>query len=62
MTEKDKIKALEEQAMNTKHLVDRINIAMYGMTWEEHERLHWNGGVKNAEGEARLSGESGTFE
>lgn len=51
MTEKDKIKDLEEQAWNTKNLVDRINIAMYGMTWEEHERLHGNGGVKDTDGE-----------
>lgn len=34
------IKELELQAANTKLLVDRINRAMYGMTWEEHERLH----------------------
>lgn len=39
MTEKDSIKDLEFQAANTKRLVDRINLAMYGMTWEEHTRL-----------------------
>lgn len=38
--ESDSIKDLEQQATNTKRLVDRINRAYYGMTWEEHERLH----------------------
>lgn len=33
MTENDKIKDLEVQARNTRHLVDRLNTAYYGMTW-----------------------------
>ena len=39
MTEKDRIKDLELQAANTRKLVDRINRALYGMTWEEYTRL-----------------------
>ena len=39
MTENDKIKDLELHAANTKQLVDRINRAIYGMTWEEYTRL-----------------------
>lgn len=46
MTEKNSILELEKQANNTRQLVDRINKAMYGMTWEEHERLH---GIRNQE-------------
>lgn len=42
MNENDKIKDLESQAKNTKHFIDRLNRAFYGMTWEEHERLHGN--------------------
>ena len=40
MDENNKIKDLEAQARNTKHLIDMINEAYYGMTWDEHERLH----------------------
>lgn len=40
MKDTDTIAALEKQATNTKRLVDRINRAYYGMTWDEHERLH----------------------
>ena len=40
MKDTDTIKDLEQQAVNTKRLVDRINLAYYGMTWDEHERLH----------------------
>lgn len=35
MTEKETIKALEEQAANTKHLMDRLNRAAYGLTFDE---------------------------
>ena len=35
MTEKETIKALEDQARNTKYLMDRLNKAAYGTTWEE---------------------------
>ena len=35
MTENDKIKDLEAQARNTRHLVDRFNTAYYGMTWAD---------------------------
>lgn len=48
LSERDSIKDLERQAINTKRLVDRINRAMYGMTWEERERLH---GAKQKGGE-----------
>lgn len=40
LNEKSSVKDLELQEANTKQFVDRINRAMYGMTWEEHERLH----------------------
>lgn len=40
LSDADSIKSLEQQAANTKYLVDRLNKAMYGMTWDEHERLH----------------------
>lgn len=39
MTEKDSIKDLERQAANTKRLMDRLNLAAYGMTFEEALRL-----------------------
>lgn len=39
MTENDKIKDLENQAANTKNLMDRLNKALYGMSWEEYTRL-----------------------
>ena len=39
MTENDKIRDLERQARNTKRLMDRLNRAAYGMTWEECTRL-----------------------
>lgn len=47
LNENSAIKDLELQAANTRQLVDRINRAMYGMTWDEHERLHG----QNHEGE-----------
>ena len=40
LSDESTIKDLERQATNTRQFVDRINRAMYGMTWEEHERLH----------------------
>lgn len=51
MTERDTILDLERHALNTRNLVDRINKAMYGMTWEEHERLHGNKETKEAKDE-----------
>lgn len=39
LNDADSIKNLEEQANNTRYFVDRINRAMYGMTWEEYTRL-----------------------
>lgn len=35
MRETDSIKALENQAANTRHLVERITRAAYGMTFPE---------------------------
>lgn len=51
MTERDTILDLERHALNTRNLVDRINKAMYGMTWEEHERLHGKKETKEAKDE-----------
>ena len=39
MTEKDSIKDLEHQAANTKRLMDKLNRAAYGMTFDEALRL-----------------------
>ncbi|QQL05876.1 hypothetical protein [Dysosmobacter welbionis] len=39
MNEKDSIKDLEAQARNTKHLMDKLNRAAYGMTFDEALRL-----------------------
>ena len=39
MNEKDSIKDLEAQARNTKHLMDKLNRAAYGMTFDEAIRL-----------------------
>lgn len=39
MNEKDSIKDLESQARNTKHLMDKLNRAAYGMTFDEALRL-----------------------
>lgn len=39
MRETDSIKNLETQASNTKYLLDRLNRAAYGMTFEEAIRL-----------------------
>lgn len=35
LNEKDSISDLEGQARNTKQLLDRLNKAAYGTTWEE---------------------------
>ena len=35
MTDKDTIKALEDQAKNTKYLMDRLNKAYIGITTDE---------------------------
>ena len=39
VNEKDSIKDLEAQARNTKHLMDKLNRAAYGMTFDEAIRL-----------------------
>ena len=39
MTEKETIKDLERQANNTRQLMDRLNKAAYGMTFEEALKL-----------------------
>jgi len=39
LNEKDSILDLEDQARNTKQLLDRLNKAAYGTTWEECIRL-----------------------
>ena len=39
MTEKDSIWELEKQATNTKRLMDKLNRAAYGMTFDEALRL-----------------------
>lgn len=39
LSDSDEIKSLEQQAANTKYLMDRLNKALYGMTWEEYTRL-----------------------
>ena len=48
MNENDKIKDLVLQAENTRQLVDRINRALYGMTWEEHTRIMGEGKENDA--------------
>lgn len=39
MTEKETIKDLERQANNTRQLMDRLNRAAYGMTFDEALRI-----------------------
>lgn len=39
MNEKNTIQDLEAQAKNTKHLMDKLNRAAYGMTFDEVIRL-----------------------
>lgn len=51
MNESSKIKDLEDQAANTKYLVDRINRALYGMTWEERDRLFFSDSTKSTKKE-----------
>ena len=43
MNKEDKIKDLETQARNTKHLMDELNIAYLGMTTEELIKLALKG-------------------
>lgn len=40
MNENSTVKDLEAQAANTKHLMDKLNRAAYGMTMDEALRLH----------------------
>lgn len=39
MTEKNTIRDLERQAANTKRMMDRLNRAAYGMTFDEALRI-----------------------
>jgi len=43
MNDQDKIKDLELQAANTKHLMDKLNKAYLGMTTEEIIRMALTG-------------------
>lgn len=56
MTEKDSIKNLERQAANTKRLLDRLNRAAYGLTFDELIRVIGNGKERN-QSEAENQGE-----
>lgn len=47
MTEKDSIQNLERQAANTKRLLDRLNRAAYGLTFDELIRVIGNGKERN---------------
>lgn len=40
MNENSTVKDLERQAANTRHLMDKLNRAAYGMTMDEALRLH----------------------
>lgn len=40
MNENGTVKDLERQAANTRHLMDKLNRAAYGMTMDEALRLH----------------------
>lgn len=42
MNENSTVKDLESQARNTKRLMDKLNRAAYGMTFDEALRLHSN--------------------
>lgn len=55
MTEKETIKALEEQAANTKRLMDQLNRAAYGLTFDELIKHLGNGkeDEKNGSNDAR---------
>lgn len=46
MNENDSIKNLEEQAKNTKYLIDRLNTAYLGMTTDELIKLALSSGEK----------------
>ena len=47
MTEKDSIQNLERQAANTKRLLDRLNRAAYGLTFDELILVIGNGKERN---------------
>ena len=49
MNENDKIKGLEAQAANTRHLMDKLNRAAYGMTMDEALRLQQQKGEDHGE-------------
>lgn len=57
MRETDSIKALENQAANARHLVERITRAAYGMTFPE--LIQALGGRKEEEGDETHTAESG---
>lgn len=57
MRETDSIKALENQAANTRHLVERITRAAYGMTFPE--LIQVLGGRKEEEGDETHTAEPG---
>lgn len=57
MKDTDSIKALENQAANTRHLVERITRAAYGMTIPE--LIKALGGRKEEEGNETHTAESG---
>lgn len=57
MKDTDSIKALENQAANTRHLVERIIRAAYGMTFPE--LIQALGGRKEEEGNETHTAESG---
>lgn len=53
MNENNTIKEFEAQAYNTKYLMDRMNKAVYGMTWEERDRLFLGRSDDNSEKERK---------
>lgn len=57
MRETDSIKALENQAANTRHLVELITRAAYGMTFPE--LIQALGGRKEEEGDETHTAEPG---
>lgn len=57
MRETDSIKALENQAANTRHLVERITRAAYGMTFPE--LIKALGGRKEEESDETHTAEPG---
>ena len=59
MNENDKIKDLENQAKNTKQLMDRLNEAYCGMTTEELIRLALGGKQKEAQHDGNFDAREG---